>query len=125
MSGGKFGGWRLAAYQWEHDTYPQFQSVRVDRHRAEVLIRKLARHFKTTCPRFSMRMRRGGGGHYTPSMLGVGTITLGKEPTLGLVCHEFAHHLETVRHNSRRWHGKQFKRELKRVYTFARRYLPQ
>lgn len=119
------GGWRLAAYHWEHESYREFQSVKITRHEASVFLRKFSRHFKTTCPAFSYQVRRGGGGHYTPSKWGTPSITVGAAPTLGIICHEYAHHLDTVRNpDTKLWHGKTFKRELKKVYTFAKRYLP-
>lgn len=117
----KHGGWRLAAYHWEAETFKEFQHVLITRDRAEALLKKFARHFKVSAPTLSRKLKRGGG-HYTPGYFP--SITLGKVPTLGIVCHEFAHHLETARWNTRQWHGKKFKRELKRVYTFAKRYLP-
>lgn len=118
------GGWKLAAYQWESETYPAFERVKVSREEADKLLRKFARHFKTSCPTLSYKLKRyDGAGHYVPNF-GYPRIVLGKNPTLSVICHEYAHHLEFVRWNTKKWHGKKFKRELKRVYTFAKRYLP-
>lgn len=121
----KFGGWRLAVYQWEYERYPAFYEVKFDRRRAAVLLKKFSRHFKTSCPLMSS-IRKRGGGHYTASLWGGHAfIALPDNPSLALVCHEYAHHLATTRNKARCGHGKEFKRELKRVYTFAKRYLPK
>ncbi len=118
------GGWRLAAYHWEHEVaYPEFRKVMVTRERAAALLKRFARHFKTTAPLLEVFNRRGGGGHYHMSY-GTGYIKLCKNPSLGLVCHEYAHHLARVRYGKCQGHNKKFKHELKRVYTFAKRYLP-
>lgn len=120
----KASGWKLKVYFWEKQTYPDFQTVNFDRVQAVKYLKKFSRHFKTSCPVLSRIIKRGGG-HYTPSFIQP-RIALGKNPSLGIVCHEFAHHLDTLRHpDTKQWHGKSFKRELKRVYTFAKRYLPK
>lgn len=119
-------------YKWESDTYPAFQSRKVERHEQGVLLRKLSRHFKVDLPRLvysrqrganALQQASGAAGMYHASMWhGNCTIKLGKVTTLGTLVHEFAHHI-----NWRRWkangHGRTFKRELKRTYTFSRRYL--
>lgn len=118
------GGWRLTVYFWEHQTYPEFQKVPVTRTDVQKYLNKLVRHFKTSKVTFSHELRRGGGGVYHPGYFPY--IRMGKEPTLGIVCHEFAHHLTRHRYPTiKKWHGKHFKKELKRVYTFAKRYLPK
>ena len=119
----KWGGWKLAAYHWEEQTYPQFRKEKVSRERANQLIIKFIRHFKTPPVFLSYKIKRGDAGHYLPNSYRP-SISLGENPSLAVVCHEFAHHLEYTRHHTRQWHGKKFKRELKRVYTFAKRYLP-
>ena len=119
----RYGGWGLAVYQWEADTYPEFHEVKVEKERAMFYLKKFARHFKTTCPTISSINKRGGG-HYTPSSWRP-RIALPPNPSLALICHEYAHHLDTIRNpETKQWHGKSFKRELKKVYTFAKRYLP-
>ena len=53
-------------------------------------------------------------------------IALPPEPSLGLICHEYAHHLDAIRNSeTKQWHGKSFKKELKKVFTFAKRYFPK
>ncbi len=116
------GGWSLAAYHWEAVTYPEFKKIPVTKEHARKLLKKFSRHFKTDCPGLSIFNRRGGGGHY--QRFGK-MITVGKNPTLDIVIHEYAHHLAAERNGGRCGHGKEFKRELKRVYTFAKRYLPK
>ena len=121
----KFGGWSLKVYWWEEQTYPQFKEFRVEKSRATFYLKKFSRHFKVYCPRLSSIQKRGGG-HYRPNAYGNALIALPKHPSLGLICHEFAHHLDAIRHpDTAQWHGKSFKRELKKVYTFAKRYLPE
>lgn len=120
----KYGGWRLKVYHWEEQTYPQFKTVKLQRLEAPKYFRKFARHFKVSCPALSTTVKQGGG-HYQPSSW-IARIALAKETHLGLVCHEFAHHLDAIRHpDTAQWHGKSFRRELKKVYTFAKRYLPE
>lgn len=117
-----YNGWRLAVYDWEHQTYPEFRKVKVEKARAMFYIKKFARHFKTSCPALS-RVQKRGGGHYVPGYFP--RVALPKQPSLGLICHEYAHHLDAVRNpDTKQWHGKSFKKELKKVYTFAKRYLP-
>lgn len=121
----KYGGHSLAAYHWERQAYPEFRKIKFPKARAMFYIKKLARHFKTSCPELS-NINKRGGGHYRPGSWGNGWIALPPNPSLGLVCHEYAHHLDNLRNpDTKQWHGKSFKRELKRVYTFAKRYLPQ
>ena len=121
----------LKVYEWEHTTWPDFQMVKIDRTRQYALNKKLARHFKVDEPRLvgshqrganAMNRASGASGKYHYAFPGMAVIKLGTISTLGTLCHEFAHHL-----NYRRWkakgHGRTFKRELKRVYTFAKRYL--
>lgn len=123
MSSKRFGGWSLAVYHWEAETYPEFKEVTFEKKRAMFYLKKFARHFKTTCPSISSCKKRGGG-HYTPSFY-FPRIALPENPNLSLVAHEYAHHLDAVRNpETPQWHGKSFRRELKKVYTFAKRYLP-
>ena len=123
----------LKVYQWEHDTYPVFQEVKLDRHQQHLYLRKLSRHFKVPCPEIRQSYRSGvasgeGGGSYTPHYHRP-VIRVGKITTMGTLCHEFAHHLHFVEHsrvsnlNIKMWHGKEFKRRLKRVYTWAKRWI--
>jgi hypothetical protein len=121
----RYGGWSLKVYQWEAQAYPEFKNIELEKSKAPIYLKKFARHFKVYCPKLSTVNKRGGG-HYTPSAWGTASIALSPNPSLGLVIHEFAHHLDTLRHpEKKQWHGKSFRRELKRVYTFAKRYLPE
>lgn len=117
--------YRLKAYEWESRTYPEFEKVKMQKCEAPAYLKKLSRHFKVSEPRLS-HINKHSGGHYSPSAYGQASIALPKETSLSIVCHEFAHHLDTLRHpESKIWHGRTFKRELKKVYTFTKRYLPK
>ena len=117
--------YRINAYRWESEKYPEFEKIQIKKCEAPAYLKKFARHFKVSEPRLSHIQKRGGG-HYSPSAYGPGSIALNDEPNLALVIHEFAHHLDSVRNpDAKSWHGKSFKHELKRVYTFAKRYLPK
>lgn len=107
----------LKVYDWEHEKWPEFQGVFIDYYRQLVLARKFSRHFKVLAPR--MKTSRSRGLYFRR----VEVIKLPKRCPLGLFCHEFAHHLAWKRWNES-GHGRKFKREMKRTYTFAKRYLP-
>ena len=118
----------LKIYEWEFQTYGEFRFVPLDRDtEGRKIIRKLSRHFNLMEPTLAQSRRRGGAGKYRPRMFGEGIIFTGKKTNLMTLCHEFAHHLEyhSDGHSPGRWHGKNFKRQLKRVYTWARRYIPK
>ena len=121
----------LQVYAWESQKWPRFLKVKLDVGQQKGLLFKLARHFKVNEPMLSYSHKRGANakhsengaaGSYEHRAWG-SVIRLGSITTLGTLCHEFAHHL-----NWSRWrkggHGRTFKRELKRTYTFAKRYLP-
>ena len=122
----------LKVYAWEHEKWPEFQTVHIDRTRQSALLRKLARHFKVDEPRIEQSHRRGAnathnksgaaGSYHKARWLGWCVIKIGSVTTLGTLCHEFAHHLDWRRHNGD-GHRRTFKRELKRTYTWAKRYL--
>lgn len=121
----------LKVYEWERSKWPEFQAVLVERKRQCALVTKLARHFRVDRPLIKQSHKRGAGavagfgaaGSYHKSSYWP-TIKLGQVTTLGTLVHEFAHHLAW-----RRWketgHGRAFKRELKRTYTWAKRWLPK
>jgi len=124
--GGCVMAW-LKVYEWEHDTWPEFRKVKIDRRQQHGYIKKLARHFKIVEPTLRWSYKRGvasgeGGGSYHYRTLG-SFIRIGKVTTLGTLCHEFAHHLAAMRWGSWQGHNKKFKRELKRTYTWAKRWL--
>lgn len=109
-------------YRWEKSTWPEFQFT-ISREDAAMYIRKLSRHFKTNCGLDGIDIKRHeGAGHYSVRH---GLIVVGKQTTLGIVCHEFAHHLDYMkRGRPKRWHDRKYKRQLKKVYTWAKRWLP-
>lgn len=122
----RYGGWSLKVYQWEEQTYPVFRTIKIEKSKASAYLKKFARHFKVDEPKIDWSIKKRGGGHYTPSKWFAPLIALPSNPSLGLICHEFAHHLDARRHpETPQWHGKSFRRELKRTYTFAKRYLPK
>lgn len=123
----------LKVYQWELDTWPEFTKVHIDRTRQRALLRKLARHFKVDEPYIGQSRQRGanvssggiGAGHYHRGSWSSGPhIDMGTITTLRVLCHEFAHHLDWRRHGGH-GHRRTFKRELRRVYTWSKRYLPK
>ena len=120
----------LKIYDWEHERYPKFQEIIVTEAQAKKYVKKLARHFKTPEPLvMAGNKTRGGlywrGLYYAKDGKGRdGNIVLSDETSLGVVIHEFAHHLAWKRVKAK-GHRKEFKRELKRAYTWAKRYLPK
>ena len=107
-------------YEWEHKTYPKFQELKLSRSDAPIFFKKLAIHFKVSVPYLSRRNEQIGNGMY----YGINqTIALAPETDLGIVIHEFAHHLTRARWGGGHHHDKKFKRELKKAYTFAKRYV--
>ena len=111
----------LKIYDWELSAYPQFRDITVGRADARAYFKKFARHFKVSEPSVLLINKRSGGTYYSFSQ----SIALPQMTNLGTVVHEFAHHLADRTHGSRQKHGKNFKRALKKTYTFAKRYLPQ
>ena len=117
----------LKVYEWERSTWPEFQEVMLEPCEAEATLRKLVRHFKTRAIYMTFGNHRSGGGRYVAYWpIRMDEVRLTKRNiNLGTVIHEFAHHLDTCRWRKRAGHGRTFKRELKRVYTWAKRYLPR
>jgi hypothetical protein len=110
----------LKIYEWENGAYPEFLPIKVKREDAPKYFKKFARHFRVIRPTLDFwRVKRHVGTyyHYTKS------IALPKIASLGLIVHEFAHHLADEQNGKRNMHNKVFKRALKRTYTFAKRYL--
>lgn len=108
-------------YEWENSTYPEYLEIKCTPHQQRLYIRKLARHFKITEP--SVTNKRGTWGYARVGAWYGCSIKIPFECSLGMVIHEFAHILTWERWNER-GHGRKFKRELKRCYTFAKRWLP-
>lgn len=116
------GAWKC--YAWERATWPEFRKVQVSYDQACKLIRKLCHHFKVQDISGEVEIKRSGAtwSHYRESW--GGSIKFSMPLSLGTVCHEFAHHLTAHRWGRRHGHDRKFKRELRRTYTWARRYLP-
>ena len=112
----------LKVYEWERKTYSPFWTIEIERHEQEKYLNKLSRHFKCWWkPKLSKRLKRSKlAGTYSN-----GYIRTGKATMLGVICHEFAHHLTQVRYDDQSGHGRHFKHELKRIYTWAKRWLPK
>lgn len=110
-------------YEWERETWPEFREVKMTRAKAQVYLNKLARHFKTDEVTAVQSYRRGGAAWYWAARRQVGLASV---CNMGSVCHEFAHHLVESRWGKqKRCHGKKFKKELMRVYNWAKRWLPK
>jgi|SRR3972149_7177595 len=113
----------LKVYQWENETWPEFQKVKLCTSEARRITAKLTRHFKQPYVELVTGSHRGTG-RYFRRWYGTSFIRVNRyETTLGIVCHEFAHHLNAWYYRGKH-HDRKFKRSLKRVYTWAKRYLP-
>lgn len=111
----------LKVYQWEHETYPKFYKVEVAREDAQKYLNKLARHFKVSTPYVNLQSRKRNGGSL---MYGWGQVNVSPLTSLGIVIHEFSHHFAYQTYGrSGRGHGKNFKKCLKKSYTFAKRWI--
>lgn len=122
-------GW-LRVYDWEKEMWPEFRDVKIERKEQHKLLKKLSKHFKICEPILRWSYKHGvaagnGGGSYHYRSFGASFIRIGKVTVLGTLCHEFAHHLAAMRYGSCQGHNKKFKRELKRTYTWAKRWLPE
>lgn len=110
----------LKVYKWEDETWPEFQGIKVTRERQAKLLRKLSRHFKVSEPRLTGCYKRGSdSGQYFQYLE---AISLHKNTSIGTLIHEFAHHLNWKKYK-KKGHAKSFKKCLKRVYRWSRRYL--
>lgn len=108
-------------YDWQRKKWPEFWNHDITTKEQRMILRKLARHFKTTLPVIHDTLRVPDRGRYYP---GLRLVQVAKITRLGVLCHEFAHHLQNCRLGYTR-HDKVFRRELSKVMTFAKRYLPQ
>lgn len=132
------------AYAEERATYPQFREMKCSEKECEKYLRKLQRHFKVPPIKVVFTSRSWGWAypnimttiHWKPEYITLpkktlrtwsgGRIELPKGGTsLGMVVHEFAHILATFRYKRHCNHDRRFKRQLKRSYTWAKRYLPK
>lgn len=108
----------LKAYQWEHTTFPREQGMRVRDEFVPALVRELGKHYGL---RIGYRRGRRGGRAFQD--YGVRVIRLEPNPSLGLILHELAHHIEHAKHG--RWsHHSAFKTELVRLYSQRRISVP-
>jgi len=118
---------RLKVYEWEAQTWPAFRQVKLNRSEAEMVLRRLIRHFNTPHVRLKGGEWYGGGTYFRHGMVDPVIRVKLSNVNLATVCHEFAHHLNNHLYPARaktRAHGKTFKRCLKRVYTWSKRYVP-
>jgi len=134
------------AYAWEHETWPQFRQVWLTEKESVKYLRKFARHFKMPDAKVEFSKRKERSGEAWPNIYHAvtwkpeyrrlskaalrnwssGVICLTKDrSSLDVVIHEFAHLLTAFKYKRMVHHDKRFKRQLKRVYTFAKRYLPK
>ncbi len=111
----------LKIYEWEEQTYPEFQKIEIARSDVQKYLNKFTRHFKVQkiMVDMSAKGRDKESGSYRAGMIKVGHIS-----TFGIVIHEFAHHLTREVFGKGHHHDKKFKGCLKKVYTFAKIYLP-
>lgn len=136
----------LKIYEWEKENFKEFYEVNLCRAEQISILKKLSRHFLTQVAKKKWRELGAKEEHkkFIPSFYKryVPTLTLGRSPIAGsyhrrtstimcgqttqlaTICHEFTHHLTGMKYGEVK-HNKRFKKELKRIYTFARRYLPE
>jgi hypothetical protein len=111
----------LKVYEWERERWPEFRHIKITRTEAESYLRKFSRHFKTPVPNLVGGKWYGGGTYYHYKQevkVKLSAIHL------NTIIHEYAHHLNWMQFKQN-GHRKSFKRCLKRVYSFAKRYLPK
>lgn len=136
----------LQIYEWERQEFAPFFNQQICRAEQIKIVRKLNRHFLTPIakkksreygyddfnrknliksfikryePEIAQSHRRGSAGSYSEIN---GTIKLGMTTQLSTICHEFAHHLTTIKYGECK-HNKRFKKELTRVYHYAEKWL--
>jgi len=95
-------GYRLAFYMKERQLYPKAYEIKVNDNIAEILVKKLFRHFykikAEDCKKIRFYGNRGSGSY------GWWNIRLSHNPSIGLICHEVAH--------------RKFKRHTKKMMKF-------
>ena len=107
-------------FEWERTKWPEFRRIDLTREQAECYYKKFSRHFKIRKPNIAWESKKRQGGQY--QSMGE-LILLPKKTNFGTVIHEFAHHFAKVEYGRRQNHNKNWKRCLKKTYTFAKRYL--
>ena len=113
-------GWK-AIYSWERRAYPLHFVTQISFELAVKRVARLSKKFKVAPPDVVFGAKNGGGFYRKQER----RIYL----TNGNICtavavHEFAHHLENMRYGDT-GHRKQFKKVLKKCYTYAKRWLPE
>lgn len=114
----------MSAYKFYWKQWNQFpdhyHTIYYSEKTAKKIIRKLIRHFKLPMPSLKFTWRRGGG-HIYSDMFHY-TITFAKPTSLGIICHEIGH-LLAEKMTNQWYHNKRTARQMKKVYTYAKRYL--
>lgn len=112
----------LKIYQWERETFKDLYFISIDMDKATVLINDLAKWFSVPVPVVTGGGRMGAGRYFRHSQ----TIRLSQcHVKLGTTIHEFAHHLNHIRHNGR-GHTGTFKASLCHAYAVAKQiYKPK
>jgi hypothetical protein len=89
---------------------------------AEKYLKKILRHFKIEA---RYQFTNNSNGHAELHWWG-GNIRLPKmNISLGLICHEIAHILAYKKWGKGMNHNRKFQTQVKRVFRWAKRYLPQ
>ncbi len=112
---------RLKYYEVEWKNYPKDYSIKLNKEDAEMICRKLIRHFKLTnvaAVRFTKREDCGSCGANIRE-LPVCWITLAKKNiSLGVICHEMAHALEFLKYK-KAGHTKKHAILMKRIIAYC------
>jgi hypothetical protein len=130
------------AYAEERLAYPEYRKIHLTEEECRKYLKKFSRHFKI--PDIKVEFKRNNWGYAFPSInsallwkpeyrrlpskqlktWSAGRIEFPKDNvSFGMVIHEFAHILAAFKYRRFCHHDRRFKRQLKRTYTFAKRYL--
>lgn len=100
----------LKFYRKETEMFPEAFNIKVSDHEAELIVRKLLRHFGRKGRYSKVKIRfwghRGSGGN------GWFGIRLSHDPSIGLICHEVAHDFHSK-------HDKILLRYIKRMIAYC------
>lgn len=117
----------LEEYRKEWKTWPEFQKRKfTTRKETKKRINELAKHFKVPEPVVMIVIRLVDSsnaeiaGSYNSMEQSITLVV--DQLTLGLMCHEFTHHLTYVRKGDLS-HGTKYNAKLKQVYAYAKRWL--
>jgi len=108
----------LKFYQKERKLFPEEAIMRVSDKRAEIIFRKLERHFidSRRYP-FGLRFYGNGGGS-----CGSWGIRLPHNPTILFICHELSHRIHQIKYGStKRHHTKKLMTIIKRLITYCQK----